>query len=213
MASTITITCPECEKEMKVSADVIGKKIRCKGCSAVFPAKAAQGGGKSAAPAGAKAAAAKKKPAPKKDDDDEEAKPYTVTEETFAPRCPQCANEMESREAIICLFCGYNLDTREKARMRKIRDVTKWDVFVWWLPGIACALAVITMITGDILYCALVNRDTFGQEVWYDFLGGLICKMWTVIPSIFLIYYAAKFAIRRLVFNYTVPEVEERITH
>jgi hypothetical protein len=203
MASTITITCPECDKQMKVSAEVVGKKIRCKGCSAVFSVKAGAG-----AAAGGKAAV-KKKAAPKKDEDEEEAKPYEVTEETFAPRCPQCANEMESKDAVICLHCGYNLLTREKWRMRKIREVTKWDVFVWWLPGILCALAAIGMITGDILYCALVTKETFG-DVWYDFLGGLAVKMWIVIPTLFLIYYAIKFAIRRLVFNYTVPEVEER---
>jgi hypothetical protein len=204
MASTITITCPECDKQMKVSAEVIGKKIRCKGCSTVFPVKAPAG-----AAAGGKSAA-KKKAAPKKDDDEESADPYGITEETFAPRCPQCANEMESREAIVCLYCGYNLETREKSRMRKVREVTKWDVFVWWLPGILCVLAVIGMITGDILFCVLVTPATFGEEAWYNFFGGLICKMWTVIPSIFLIYYASKFAIRRLVFNYTVPEIEER---
>jgi DNA-directed RNA polymerase subunit M/transcription elongation factor TFIIS len=203
MASTTTIICPECEKQMKVSAEVIGKKIRCKGCGKVFPAKAN-------AAAGGKAVAKKKAPA-KKDDDEEDANPYGITEETFAPRCPQCANEMESREAVICLFCGYNLETREKARMRKIREVTGWDKFKWWLPGILCALAVIIMATGDILYCALVNKESFGgEDVWYSFLGGLAIKMWIVIPTIFLMYYGTKFAIRRLIFNYTVPEVEER---
>jgi predicted Zn finger-like uncharacterized protein len=203
MASTITIKCPECEKQMKISAEVIGKKIRCKGCGTVFAAKAA-------AAATAAKAGAKKKPPPKTDDDEEEAKPYGITEETFVPRCHQCANEMESKEAVICLFCGYNLLTREKTRMRKIREVTGWDKFKWWLPGIACALAAISMITGDIIYCVFIN-DWLDPDAWYSFLGHLGIKMWIVIPSIFLIYYSTKFAIRRLVFNYTVPEVEERM--
>jgi predicted Zn finger-like uncharacterized protein len=213
MASTITITCPECEKQMKVSADIIGKKIRCKGCSTVFPARAGASataaGGKAPAKAAGKAAAKKKAPA-KKDDDDEEATPYGVTEETFTPRCPQCANEMESRDAVICLYCGYNLETREKARMRKIREVTGWDVFKWLLPGILCALAVVGLITWDILYCVFIN-DWIDEEAWYSFIGGGGVKMWLVIPTLFMIYYAAKFAIRRLIFNYTVPEVEERL--
>ncbi len=203
MASTITIKCPECEKQMKISAEVIGKKIRCKACGTVFPAKAG-------APAAAAAkTAAKKKPPAKTDDDDEDAKPYAVTEDTFVPRCHQCANEMESAEAVVCLFCGYNHETREKTRMRKIREVTGWDKFKWWLPGIACVLAVIIMITGDILYCVFAT-DWIDQEAWYSFLSGQGVKMWIVIPTIFLIYYGAKYAIRRLVFNYTVPEVEER---
>ena len=107
MASTITIICPECDQQMKASDQVIGKKIRCKGCSAVFPAKAA-----TAKPAGPK------KAAPKKDDDDEDASPYGITEDTFTPRCPQCANEMESREAVVCLYCGYNTVMRTQKRAR-----------------------------------------------------------------------------------------------
>ena len=38
MPASITIVCPECDKEMKAPADVAGKKIRCKGCGAMFVA-------------------------------------------------------------------------------------------------------------------------------------------------------------------------------
>jgi DNA-directed RNA polymerase subunit M/transcription elongation factor TFIIS len=196
MASTITITCPECDKQMKAPAGVIGKKIRCKSCGNVFPARAAK-------------AAAPKKAGPKKDDDDEDASPYGITEDTFTPRCPQCANELESRDAVICLHCGYNIVTREKARMRKVRDITGWDKFVWLLPGIVCALVVVLLITGDIVYCVKI-QDWIDIEAWYFFIAHLGIKIWLVLITIGIMYLAGKFAVRRLIFNYTPPEIEER---
>ena len=39
MADTITICCPECQRQTVASADVAGKKIRCKGCDTVFKAE------------------------------------------------------------------------------------------------------------------------------------------------------------------------------
>jgi predicted Zn finger-like uncharacterized protein len=41
MAATdpIKITCPECKKVIAVPPDLLGKKVRCKGCSKVFEAQ------------------------------------------------------------------------------------------------------------------------------------------------------------------------------
>ena len=57
-------------------------------------------------------------------DDEEDANPYGVTALDTAPRCPDCANEMESEDAIICLHCGYNSRTRVKIEARAVDDVT-----------------------------------------------------------------------------------------
>ena len=35
----IKITCPECKKVIAVPPDLLGKKVRCKGCSKVFEAQ------------------------------------------------------------------------------------------------------------------------------------------------------------------------------
>src|SRR5262245_1003468 len=40
MATTITVTCPECQKQIKAPPEIVGKKIRCKGCEHTFIAKA-----------------------------------------------------------------------------------------------------------------------------------------------------------------------------
>ena len=83
MADTIPVTCPECEKPMKVPATAAGKRIRCKSCGTTFPVKLASSGAKpmaakakskTAEPPGKgdKAAAARKKALDDEFDDDEE---------------------------------------------------------------------------------------------------------------------------------------------
>src|SRR5262249_35328875 len=57
MADTISISCPDCKKQMKAPAHLEGKKVRCKECGATFAVKA---------PAPARAAP-EPKPAPAKD--------------------------------------------------------------------------------------------------------------------------------------------------
>ena len=197
MPSTITIICPECEKSLKAPPEVVGKKIRCKGCGHTFAVKAPRG-----KPAGGNAR-------PKEEEEEQEGA-YGITEEYLGPRCPDCANAMEEG-AVICLHCGYHTMTRQKARTRKVRDTSGMDVFMWVLPGILCALLVAGLITGDLIYIFTVDAETFG-DVWYDFLGGKALKIWISIIVIFFVYLAGKFAVKRLIFNYKPPEVEEKLS-
>ena len=41
MAEKVSITCPECAKQLQAPAEILGRKIRCKGCNAVFVAQKA----------------------------------------------------------------------------------------------------------------------------------------------------------------------------
>ena len=91
------------------------------------------------APSVAKVKQAKPKPKPT-DEDEEDDAPIGVTALDMAPRCPNCANEMESEEAVICLTCGYNTRTRIQVETRAVEDTTSMTWFWWLLPGILCAL-------------------------------------------------------------------------
>jgi hypothetical protein len=219
MATTIVLVCPECGKQVKAPDNVLGKKVRCKFCQAAFVAS--QPGGK-APPAGkpAKPPAGKgvKPPAgkpaksgkPKLDDDDEDANPYGVTTLDLVPRCPECANEMESEDAVICLHCGYNTRTRIRAKTRKVEDTTVGDYILWLLPGAACVLAVLIIIGFDIWYLMKIDdyinaeNDSWYLAVWVS--GGI--KTWVVIMSLGLIWLAGKYAFKRLVLHFHPPEVE-----
>ena len=83
-------------------------------------------------------------------------------------------------------------------------------MFKWLLPGILCVLAIIFMITFDILYCVMIKRWV-DQDTWYgETLAHLGIKIWIVLPTIGLMYLAARFAIRRLIYNRRPPEIEEK---
>jgi DNA-directed RNA polymerase subunit RPC12/RpoP len=231
---TVTIACPECEHKVKVRAEVVGKKIRCKECEHVFVARpvadkeavskkpAAKKPAARAEPArkpAAKGAAAKTKgkeeaavkpaaPAPKPVTDEDDGNPYGLTDADLAYRCPSCANEMESEDAIICLHCGYNTHTRTAVKTRKIHDTTSGDVFLWLLPGILCVVGILIWIATDLVYCLKID-DWLDPDSWTFFFAHPGIKLWLVITSLFFCYYLGKFAIKRLIINNKPPEVEK----
>lgn len=218
MATTILIVCPECGKQIKAPDNVLGKKVRCKFCQAAFVASKGAGnkpaGGKAGKPSAAKPvpAPAVKPPAkPAADDDDDDGPShYGMTEISLAPRCPDCANDMEEGQ-VICLNCGYNTVSRERARLVKTYDQTFMEKFIWLSPGIACALTVFSFIGFDIWYLLRIDKvvdaknDAFYLAMWTN--SGI--KLWVIIFSLFVIFFAGFFAIKRLVFNYKRPEVEK----
>jgi hypothetical protein len=129
---------------------------------------------------------------------------------SLAPRCPDCAEEMEE-EQIVCLNCGYNTRTREKAKTVKTFDNTFGEKFLWLLPGIACALTVLLILGFDIWYLLEIDDLLEKEDSWYLTMwahGGI--KLWVVIMSLFGIFLAGKFAVKRLILNYSRPEVEKK---
>ncbi len=204
MPDTLTVACPECGKQIKAPAEVAGKKIRCKGCGEIFVATAAP----------ARAAAPPAKPAkpakPAADDDDDDmgdGKPYDITALDTAPRCPECANEMEGPEAVICLKCGYNTRTRSRVVTRKLYHHTPFDYFLWLLPGILCALAVIGLIVWDVLYL-IYSEDWFKDSGWLWWIASGGIRLWVVVITLFLMFFAGKYAIKRLILHPKPPEIE-----
>lgn len=211
MADTITIICPECEKAIKAPADVIGKKIRCKGCGETFTAKASKEASKGIKPAKDKPAD-KKKPA-KDQPEEEEGGAYGLIEEYLGARCPECAEKMGD-EDVICLACGYSTITRTKPQVKKVREITGGDIFLHLLPGILCATAGLTLLSCVVSFWIEVlffyempeeiRSDRFYRSSTY------CCFVWPTIFQIWLIYKATRFAIRRLIYNNKPAEVEEQ---
>jgi DNA-directed RNA polymerase subunit M/transcription elongation factor TFIIS len=239
MPATITIACPECDKQMKAPAAAEGKKVRCKACGAIFvavvevevvdevdevdeveevpakkPARKAPPPppSKKAPPPPAKGGPAK---SPAKNDEDDD-NPYGLTFEDLSARCPECANLMASEDAKVCLYCGFNTETRERSRTRKVKEQTPLDIFLWLLPGIACALAVVLMVAWIIIHWGpLINWMGLDPEkdkdTWIFMVVALYTKIWTTVILAFLIFNAGFFAIKRLAINYKPPEIEEKI--
>ncbi|HTU16512.1 MAG TPA: hypothetical protein VMG10_00490 [Gemmataceae bacterium] len=214
MATPILLVCPECGKQIKAPDNVLGKKVRCKFCQAAFVAKKGTDKitpGKAEKPAKTPAVKpAPAKPAKPADDDEEDANPYGLVDISLSARCPNCANEMESEDAVICLVCGYNTMTRERAQTRKVYDLTTGEHILWLLPGIACAVAVFSLIGFNIWYLVKISDLVEGSDnffVWVWGIGGI--KLWVVIMSLFGLWFAGKFAFKRLILHPKPPEVEK----
>lgn len=219
MATPILLVCPECGKQIKAPENVLGKKVRCKFCQASFVAKkgndkpssvtAKKPGGKPAKSPPATPAPAKPAKPVHEDEEEEDANPYGLIDVSLSARCPDCANEMEEG-AIICLICGYNTQTRERAKTRKVYDLTLGEHILWLLPGIVCAVTVFSVIGFNIWYLMKISDVTEGSDnffVWMWAVGGI--KLWVVIMSLGVIWFAGKFAVKRLIIHPKPPEVEK----
>jgi hypothetical protein len=206
MANAITVTCPGCTKAMRAPETARGKKVRCKSCNHIFILPAAP-----VDPAATRAPAASairpKTTAPAAgDDDDGKSKPYGVVSLELTSRCPHCANEMEEG-AIVCLKCGYNTQSRDFHRTRRVADVTGGDIFLWLLPGILSVIALLGLIAFDFWYNLKVPELVKNDE-WLEWLGSGAIRLWVVIISMFGMFLVARFAFKRLVLHPMPPEEE-----
>jgi hypothetical protein len=241
----IVTSCPECKKQIKAPGDALGKKIRCKACEHVFVVEApprAKGPAPKAAPPAKSTPAKAAKPAkpapppkaakpakPSPDEDFEvDSNPYGVTRTELGFRCPQCAAEMPSDDAVICLNCGYNTQTREQFRMKKVKDVTGGEKFLWLLPGILCVLGIILLIgyfffhhfalPGMLFdkWDTLLETKSRAEAVGDDSIGTLGylfhpgVELWIAVMITLACYKAGRYAVKRLIFNPNPPEVEVR---
>ena len=236
MATTFVIACPECSKQVRVSDEHVGKKIRCKGCEHVYPVtapaeaaappvpkktQANQAGGPKtkAAPAGGpktKAAAPALRPEEDPDSPEYDPNKYTLAKTNDnMPRCPFCAKEMPSAEALICLHCGYNTRTRQRPQVEQVYAPTAVEWFVWLLPGILTVLAMIGMLVWYLFFWDLIVG--WLEDSWFeDEKGPPPTYIAAASPSMFRVYHAlliaflyvpmVRFAYKRLIKNTRPPE-------
>ncbi len=165
--AVLDISCPNCDKAMKVPDTAVGKKLRCKACEHVFAVPAA--GAKPLPDEFRKAAPAKKaKPAkaapppadadapikfqdepekPKVDpDDDNDETPFAVIKEGEIARCPHCAEELDPPDTKVCLNCGYDMVQRRRHASKKVIAHTPADFILHWLPAAVWLIVMISLI-------------------------------------------------------------------
>lgn len=140
MADTFTVGCPKCKRTSKAPTSLKGKKIRCKGCGQIFPALEARGESEEWGVINA----------------------YEVVVDKDKLRCPFCASDLAEGQ-ILCLKCGYNLETRERMQPKVLEPLTFGDYFFWWLPAILGFL-LICGLTGLIIWMWLANPT----QTWSD---------------------------------------------
>ena len=150
------------------------------------------------------------------EEDDDGKNPYALAEtDEGVARCPHCTKELESKEAKICLHCGYNMITRTKADRKAVYEPTGEDKFKWLLPGIICCVVMVMVLTVSIL-CFVKTRGWMIDSFWFDdddnkghFLVRPGCFMLVNgLITAFICFHLGKFAYRRLVLDNRPPEVE-----
>lgn len=129
---------------------------------------------------------------------EKKVKSYDLTATNLGARCPHCAAEMPSEKAIICINCGYNLQTRSHIATKRTYATTAGDVFAWRLPGFVTAVVAIA----GILWLIFLFVAPPVEGLWFQIYGGLL--------SGFITFYCARFAYNRLILDNTPPEVERR---
>lgn len=217
MAPNPAVTCPKCDKKFKPKAEVKGKKIKCPYCLHAF---AVPGGKeeKDAKPAKVKASEAKAKPEepkpaapvepeaaekPPVDSFESDPDPYGVKTQDLTPRCPVCATEMASANAIICLKCGYNTLTRVMGKTEKTLGVTTQQHFMHLLPALGAAGFTFFAVV-FLLYYALVSPFHV-EKTMFEFTDTEAIRMWTTVIFLGWIWGAGSFCFKKF-FEEPMPD-------
>ena len=182
-----------------------------------MPAKAAKPTG--AKPAKASPAAPPPASAPMSfaKDDDDDHNPYTAIRESEAPRCPHCAKDLDTPDAIICLHCGYDLRERKRKEARAVVEDTFFDYVMHHIGVVALLVFVIAL---DIfgIYSTLQMRswltDSFldagekeptTQAATFH-VPPFCFNVWIITFLCFVTWKTLKVAFRRFFINYRPPE-------
>jgi hypothetical protein len=142
---------------------------------------------------------------------EKKVKSYGLKGMNLGARCPHCAAEMPSEKAIICINCGYNLQTRSHIAMKRTYDTTPQDVFQWRLPGfVAAAVAAAGIVWLFFVFIIAPSAADSLAPPWWGFMGGLWFRIYGGLLSGFVVFWCARFAYNRLILDNTPPEIERR---
>jgi DNA-directed RNA polymerase subunit RPC12/RpoP len=200
------IVCPECKKSFKGREDLTGKRIRCPGCGASFVVGDASAEEEAAAMLMSDGGATLP---PRPVEDEDNPNPYGVQTVAIGPRCPSCANEMVSEDAVVCLFCGYNVQTRRTGETRKVKARTGGDWAGWITPGIACAVGILLLALNQIIWIFWLGSMDAAHDSFFWYVGSSEAwRWWMTVIILGIIWGLGRFAFKRLIVEPTPPEVE-----
>ncbi len=113
---------------------------------------------------------------------------------SLAPRCPYCAAELPSEDTIICLHCGYHLQTRTRLEPKHTYEITPADVFQWRLSGyIGAALAIFFLAFIAFLWLGL-ERLAADSKAWWTIFAGLWFEIWGSVFAGFMVWLGCHLA-------------------
>jgi DNA-directed RNA polymerase subunit RPC12/RpoP len=219
--SAPTITCPACQKRFKGKPELVGKKIKCPGCSVPFVVPAAaeesnapiafadNGGPPAKAKPNLKAAIKPAKPqpapAPTAAPEPPKADIYGLGTLDISAKCPNCAQPMENETAVICLYCGYNTLTREHGKTKKVIAASTSEHFIYLGPALACAAIFLTIVILIIFHNTIVPDWVIGKS--YAWVASEPARMWPALLLTGLLWGLGYYAFNTLVLRPKPPDI------
>jgi len=196
---TVTVDAPSKAPAGKSASakTTVDRSAQAKPAQAQAPAKRS---GSSPGPAKSKpgAGAASPSPAQPSSNPAVEQNPYKMGDVVKFSRCPQCASEMDE-DAIICLDCGYNLQTRARTETRKTYQTTAGDRTKWLLPGTICAIVAVIAV-GVMAFLWIYFWSQRDEQLIFAM------QVWGSVISAFTAWFTGRFAFKRLILHPVPPE-------
>jgi hypothetical protein len=208
------VACPFCDKQFRIQAKSLGAKLRCKGCEQIFTAEAVPSKNpsprspKPVPPAGKKTESPPKKNA---DDEEEEGGAYGAIQEQEPPRCPNCVQELESENQVICLNCGFNNKTRTLNRVKKVQHKDFVDYLKWHAYPIVCTIIFIITAVLLILYYVRYRQwaiDNRAEDTVAWLLSNQVSQIYIWVAALTIFWKCGKPAVTRFIFHPHPPEEE-----
>ncbi len=203
MPAPAIITCPTCNKRFKGKPELGGKKIKCPLCAEPFVVPDEAPGTK-AKPKAAKTSA---EPALAGVDAAKDSAAYGVGHIDLSPRCPNCAKEMLSADAVICVHCGYNTLTRVHGETKKLVAVSAGEHFMYLLPALSAAAIFIVIVITLIFYDTVLTEWLEASKASWITHESL--RMWATILLLALLWGIGTIAFNTLVLHPKPPDVEK----
>jgi hypothetical protein len=149
-------------------------------------------------------------------DDEYEPNKYVMAPtDDVLPRCPFCAKQLSSMDALICLNCGYNTRTRTRPEVKQVYQATFMEYFLWHLPAIISVLFMIGMLVWYLFFWNLI--EDWLADSWFEdepgpprtYLGGLGPGFMRLYHALFIIFVSVplvRFCLKRFIKQYKPPE-------
>lgn len=202
MSAPSSIVCPACKKRFKGKPELAGKKIKCPECHEPFVVPSAD----------APPPIPLEKPKPKAVQNADVEAPkdegaYGVGRIDTAPRCPNCAKEMLSAEAVICVHCGYNTLTRVHGETKKLIAISGEEHFLYLLPTLISATMFVLCVILLVAWSTLMVEWLTGTK--WAWLVHESIRMWLTIAMLGLLWGLGYYSFNTLVLAPKPPEVEK----
>jgi len=131
--------------------------------------------------------------------------------EEEVPRCPNCVQELESEDQVICLNCGFNNRTRTLNRVKRIQHKGFVDYLKWYAYPIFCTIMIVITASLLVLYYVRYRSwaiDNRAEDTVAWLLANQVSQIYIWVAALTVFWKCGKPAVMRFIVNPHPPEEE-----